>query len=160
MKEPTRKCFFCGNADQIVLEEHHVYPRWVEKVREDIGLNNLTIVLCSNCHKKVHYLLSYYKEIIQEKTQESVTPESELKASQEDEERLYLTTIWVTVKSIFAEQKDQILTIESVIQQIQERLADCADLTREKIEIALSFLVKQGVIYHPTPETMKVVQLT
>jgi len=68
----TEKCFFCGETNPIVLEEHHIYPKWAEKVTENLGLPNETIVVCRNCHKKLHHILSYYKGIV-----EKITPEPE-----------------------------------------------------------------------------------
>ena len=42
-------CYFCGVTDESVLEEHHIIPR-------SIGESPLTVILCKNCHKKLHNL--------------------------------------------------------------------------------------------------------
>ncbi len=45
-----RRCFFCGEENSVVLEEHHIIPRSLG------GENGPTVVLCANCHKKLHYI--------------------------------------------------------------------------------------------------------
>jgi len=51
------KCFFCGEREECVLEDHHVIPKTIQ---EKYGLDDsYTITLCANCHRKIHYLLNY-----------------------------------------------------------------------------------------------------
>ena len=47
------ECFFCGETNEIVLEEHHLVPKSAE-----ITPSEETIVLCANCHRKLHYILN------------------------------------------------------------------------------------------------------
>ena len=47
-------CLFCGDIDWKHLEEHHVDK---EKIP------NLTITLCANCHRDLHYLNGSIKGI-------------------------------------------------------------------------------------------------
>ena len=49
------RCFFCGGNNPIVLEEHHLVPGCLQ---EKLGvLDESTVILCRNCHRKVHYVL-------------------------------------------------------------------------------------------------------
>ena len=49
------KCFFCEESNPIVLEKHHMVPR---SLQEKFGISDeSTVILCRNCHRKVHYVL-------------------------------------------------------------------------------------------------------
>ncbi len=46
------KCFFCGEDNPEVLEVHHIVPRSLGIP----GSEKETIVVCANCHRKLHYI--------------------------------------------------------------------------------------------------------
>jgi len=55
---PTRGCYFCGESNLDVLEIHHIIPKhglFVDS--EQTGLENVTVRVCRNCHKKLHKIL-------------------------------------------------------------------------------------------------------
>jgi len=48
-----RKCYFCGENNEVVLEDHHLVPK-----RLEVSFKTEQVVtLCANCHKKVHSIL-------------------------------------------------------------------------------------------------------
>lgn len=51
------KCFFCGEENEIVLENHHLVPRRLNKVMFPKNAAK-TIALCRNCHRKLHHILN------------------------------------------------------------------------------------------------------
>ena len=57
-------CYFCGESNSTVLEEHHIVPR---RFNGSSGENNL-VTVCSNCHSKLEKLYDkrFYKQIRRE----------------------------------------------------------------------------------------------
>jgi len=56
---PTTECYFCGEPNLDVLEIHHIIPKhglFVDS--EKTGLENVTVRVCRNCHKKLHRILT------------------------------------------------------------------------------------------------------
>ena len=51
------KCFFCGEENEIVLENHHLVPRRLNKAVFSKNAAK-TIPLCRNCHRKLHHILN------------------------------------------------------------------------------------------------------
>lgn len=47
-----RECFFCGETNEVVLQEHHIVPKSMNTSERE------TITLCANCHRKVHYIIN------------------------------------------------------------------------------------------------------
>lgn len=50
-KQKEGECFFCGATTN--LQEHHIIPKCIGGDK----LENNKILLCADCHKKVHQLL-------------------------------------------------------------------------------------------------------
>lgn len=49
------RCHFCGETYPPILVKHHIIPRRLQK---KIGIkNDDVIILCANCHKKLHDIL-------------------------------------------------------------------------------------------------------
>ncbi|MBS7635796.1 HNH endonuclease [Candidatus Bathyarchaeota archaeon] len=51
------KCFFCGEENEIVLENHHLVPRRLNEAMFPKSAAK-TIALCRNCHRKLHHILN------------------------------------------------------------------------------------------------------
>jgi len=143
------KCFFCGESNQIVLEEHHIYPKWAEKVTQDLGLPNEIVVLCRNCHKKLHHLLRYYKGIV-----ERVIPEPEeisVKPARPTEEIIrreriltVLGTLLELEKAYEASHRFTMVPREVLVKRLDEK-----GFRTKEVNKILDELLSQGVIYSP-----------
>jgi len=59
------KCLMCGCEERIVLEDHHNVPEWLVKLFPQWQGRGGTTPLCANCHRKVHYLLNFIKEVLE-----------------------------------------------------------------------------------------------
>jgi 5-methylcytosine-specific restriction endonuclease McrA len=49
-------CFFCGENNGIVLVRHHIIPKSLKSI--DPTNYGISVILCRNCHQKLHYLLT------------------------------------------------------------------------------------------------------
>ena len=56
-----RKCFFCGESSPVVLEKHHVLPKYGIFVDGE-NAPEVTFTLCANCHRKIHHMLKPLEE--------------------------------------------------------------------------------------------------
>ena len=57
------QCYFCGEKNTIVLNEHYIVPERISHII--ILFEEDEVVLCSNCHRKLHHLIKPFVDYIQ-----------------------------------------------------------------------------------------------
>lgn len=77
------ECYFCGESKPEVLEDHHIIPGQIVTSERDAERDDVdeTVVLCANCHYKMHHLLDYVIQFYSDKMQERELSEGFDKAS-------------------------------------------------------------------------------
>ena len=70
-------CYLCGEVSQEVLQDHHVIPRKLVTTEADAARDDTgeTVVVCANCHQKIHHLLEPTIQFLTEKIREGSTQE-------------------------------------------------------------------------------------
>ena len=149
-----KQCFFCGEINQVVLEEHHIVPRAVEKT---LSNNNQTlketrtVFLCRNCHKKLHYLSNVAEELMQKVIQ---TPEIE-----QSQLELELSQIAISHREDLDEALE-VLRVLSNLTPTVEKSRLILELvghgwSTQKAEEIIKDLEKGGTIYSPREGCLK-----
>ena len=136
-----KKCFFCGEDNPLVLEEHHIIPRSIEDSVE-------TITLCANCHRKLHHLLrpltKYVKlELVTKPKIPETKEQKRLREILEREKKLKMIILSLIVEADFLPK-----------QRIYEVIED---YSKEEIDSALRSLIEEGTIYEPRDGYYKMV---
>lgn len=140
-----RKCFFCGETNEIVLEEHHIIPKSL-----NLPMDFELITLCSNCHRKLHYILNPLTKYIDIKFEEIDT-----KKTHEQLEKVRLrknakTKILTYIKEHKGQHRYNFVPKEKVIDDLGTVINGFE--TRKLIEE----LLMDGIIYEPRKGHFKI----
>lgn len=70
-------CYLCGEVKQEVLQEHHVIPKKLVTTKADHENpeTDETVVVCANCHQKIHHLLEPTIQFLTDKIKDGGTQE-------------------------------------------------------------------------------------
>ena len=141
-----KECFFCGETNEIVLEEHHLVPKSAE-----ITPSGETIVLCANCHRKLHYilnpLLSYIKiEKVEQLPEPVIDEATRLKIERKRKLR----------RQILLAIKKYEMVNEYRQTPKKELFLHITDFSREEIAKAVGDLLEEGVIFEPREGFLKI----
>jgi len=146
-----RRCFFCGESNPIVLEEHHIVPRaaaeFIDVDPEDL---EITVTLCANCHKKLHYILRPLMKLLKIEVKEY----AKVKA----EELAELGTLrWLLENALkifeeLARANEMRLVNHDVF---RDTLVLRLNISAEKAEEVIHRLKTEGVLYTPMPKMLR-----
>lgn len=66
------ECYFCDEGNPEALQDHHIIPDKIVTSERDAERDDTdeTVVLCANCHRKMHHLLEYVIQFYSDKMQE------------------------------------------------------------------------------------------
>ncbi len=133
-----KKCFFCGESNPLVLEEHHIIPQSITD-----GFVSETVTLCANCHKKLHYLLRPLVKLVKlEAIKENLPDPFPI----EENARRVLEVI-----ASYDSKSPGYATEEAVYSDLKAKYG----MSDEDISRVLERLIANGVIYCPRPKCYK-----
>lgn len=139
MSKYEKRCFFCGEENELVLEEHHLVPRAANFYT---GLGE-TVILCANCHRKMHHLLrplSKYLELVKVE-EEKEAPEMQDKMQDKLQKVLSVLTEMehTTIEKPRAVKDDD----------LYQRLEEDHKISRGEAGELLGVLLREGIIFTP-----------
>ena len=127
-----KECFFCGETNEIVLDEHHLVPKSTK-----ITTTTETVTLCTNCHRKLHYLL---KPLLKQIKLE-IVPELTLDQIMR-EDKTGRTHLKKLIIKVLRASDNNMLDRKGLYQNLQE-------FSKLEIASAITELLEQGTIYAP-----------
>lgn len=141
----SSECFFCGERNKVVLQRHHLTPK-VAKIEN----NQETIVLCANCHIKVHTILRPFLPLL------NITSEQV-----EDEDKELLAII-ASGRNVRTEVRNWILSNlslnpEGIETDILLSSETAKNFPSDIIKDLLEQLRIEGVIYNPKPNWVRII---
>jgi len=131
-----RKCFFCGNTNSVVLQDHHIIPKqlpWLKELDDEDYTE--TICLCANCHIALHHVLGPLLKILKIVPIEEaplIYPSRSQKITQE------------IINIVSHEQNN--------IDDIMDKLSMFNPDGRAEVMPLIGRLMRSGDIYSPKPE--------
>lgn len=130
-----RKCFFCGNVNSVVLQDHHVIPKQLPGLKELDGEDHTeTVCLCANCHMALHHVLRPLLKILK------IIPV-------EEPPLIYPSKRQKIIREIINIVSYDKNNIENIIYKLSTLGYD----DREEVATLISLLMRNGTIYSPKP---------
>jgi len=148
------RCFFCGGNNPIVLEEHHLV---LGRFQEKLGVSDeSTVILCRNCHRKVHYVLIPIEyvvtgEILLQLENSVLKPEESAESVTNDldglEDKGRREKILEKVRQIIRDLKVEMGPIPKkfIIERVKQE-----NISETVLEWALMRLYEEGFILNPS----------
>jgi hypothetical protein len=154
-------CYFCGISQDTVLCDHHVIPKRIDRYREH---EDRTVVLCQNCHKKVHDVLdpavNHALQLVpdghdcqqSDGSGESNEPTEAFSLSTAQTGEFHMDYAMSVVDQLAKEHEDG-----APIEKVKGEIKQNTELTESGVDGLIQTLRERGDIYEPRTGVLRVI---